>query len=384
MREMASKISSSVASTSSPTTTSSRMPPVAAGGKPVRSSLDVAVVVAFYWVVSILLVFLNKVAMSGSLDLDAPLFLTWTQIVLAVVGCIIIGFIKPYFPQTLAFFPSFEYKSDLAMKCAPLTFVFVGMIVFNNLCLKYVEVSFYQIARSLTIVFNVILSYVVLKESTSRASLITVGIVVFGYILGCDGEVNFSWIGVMFGVTASVFVAMNSIMVKRTMALFKGDSFLLLIYSNVNAMIAMPFIFLFAGEVPAIYNSGAFKSGFFWNVVIFTGVFGFLINIATFMQIEYTSALSHNVSGTAKSGLQTILAYGIWGTEVTVNGILGNIFVLGGSLLYAYVRHVEGKKKQPQPYQKVPTAEMSSSVTGAAVDVEKGMGAGVKDSRSNQ
>lgn len=38
----------------------------------------------------------------------------------------------------------------------PLSFVFVAMIAFNNLCLKYVDVSFYYIGRSLTTVFNVV------------------------------------------------------------------------------------------------------------------------------------------------------------------------------------------------------------------------------------
>lgn len=34
------------------------------------------------------------------------------------------------------------------------------MITFNNLCLKNVKVSFYLVARSLTIVFNVVLSLI--------------------------------------------------------------------------------------------------------------------------------------------------------------------------------------------------------------------------------
>lgn len=37
------------------------------------------------------------------------------------------------------------------------------MVTFNNLCLKYVEVSFYNVARSLTIVFNVGLSFTILR-----------------------------------------------------------------------------------------------------------------------------------------------------------------------------------------------------------------------------
>ncbi len=39
---------------------------------------------------------------------------------------------------------------------APLSIIFVGMIVFNNLTLKYVGVAFYNVGRSLTTVFNVV------------------------------------------------------------------------------------------------------------------------------------------------------------------------------------------------------------------------------------
>lgn len=42
------------------------------------------------------------------------------------------------------------------LQVLPLSFVFVMMITFNNLCLKYVDVSFYYIGRSLTTVFNVV------------------------------------------------------------------------------------------------------------------------------------------------------------------------------------------------------------------------------------
>ena len=38
----------------------------------------------------------------------------------------------------------------------PLSLVFVAMISFNNLCLKYVGVAFYYVGRSLTTVFNVV------------------------------------------------------------------------------------------------------------------------------------------------------------------------------------------------------------------------------------
>ena len=94
--------------------------------------------------------------------------------------------------RAFSFFPRFEYKLKIARQVMPLTLVFLGMIVFNNLCLKYVEVSFYQVARSLTIVFNVIFTYFLLNKSTSRNAIICCAVITLGYLLGCDGEVKFS------------------------------------------------------------------------------------------------------------------------------------------------------------------------------------------------
>lgn len=56
-----------------------------------------------------------------------------------------------------------RYTKAVARKVGVLSFVFVGMVTFNNLCLKFVEVSFYNVARSLTIVFNVMLSFTILR-----------------------------------------------------------------------------------------------------------------------------------------------------------------------------------------------------------------------------
>ena len=38
----------------------------------------------------------------------------------------------------------------------PLSFIFVSMVIFNNVCLKFLNVSFYFLARSLTTIFNVV------------------------------------------------------------------------------------------------------------------------------------------------------------------------------------------------------------------------------------
>jgi GDP-fucose transporter C1 len=43
--------------------------------------------------------------------------------------------------------PPFEFNPVVAKRVAPLTFVYVMMLALNNLCLKYVEVTFYQVTN---------------------------------------------------------------------------------------------------------------------------------------------------------------------------------------------------------------------------------------------
>lgn len=104
------------------------------------------------------------------------------------------------------------------------------MITFNNLCLKYVKVSFYLVARSLTIVFNVVLSYAFLGISTSLPVILCCSIVIFGFFIGSEGELDFSLMGTIFGVCSSLFVSLNSICTKGMMPKVENNSWKLCFY----------------------------------------------------------------------------------------------------------------------------------------------------------
>lgn len=301
------------------------------------STSGVLLAVGFYWMISITLVFVNKDVMKG----ETPIFLTWTQIVFAVFGCFILSRLRS--SPTFSFFPEFQYHKDTAIKVMPLTAVFLGMIVFNNLCLKYVQVSFYQVARSLTILFNVVFSLLFLGDSTSKPILLTLAVVVVGYILGCDGEIEFSYTGAVYGVLASAFVALYSIYVKKILKEVDNNKWLLVIYNNINALWMLPVVFLLAGELTPILENTPFGDINFWYKITIAGMCGFLINIATFWQIQVTSSLTHNISGTAKAAAQSMLAVVFLENTVTPSGAIGLLLVLGGSLLYAYIRMREAQ-----------------------------------------
>lgn len=304
----------------------------------------IAMVVTSYFVISISLVFVNKLLMDKRTSMEAPIFMTWYQCVVTVGICYALGEAGAraapgsFFRQ----FPRFSYRADVAWKLLPLSTVFVGMVLFNNLCLKFVEVSFYNVARSLTIVFNVIFTFAMLGQRTSLATLACLAIVVFGFFVGSEGEVNYSLIGTLFGVTSSVFVSLNSIMTKKMVDVVDGNEWSLSAYNNVNALLLFLPVIFFSDEREVIAaNSHLLFSTYYWVLMTIGGVFGFLIGIVTIMQIKVTSPLTHNISGTAKACVQTVLALLIWKNPTNLTNLAGIGMVLTGSMAYSWVRNRE-------------------------------------------
>jgi GDP-fucose transporter C1 len=395
-----------------------------------------------YFAVSISLVFVNKVLLdspganggaagTGTVAgrnptvIPAPLFVTWFQCVVTVAICWACGeagrrvtqqqqqqqqsspsspvleeggaspaqtsassapptapAAAPALPPLEAFFAQFpvvEFRLDVARRLLPLSLVFVGMVTFNNLALKFVEVSFYNVARSLTIVFNVVLTFAILGERTSMRVVACLAAVVAGFFLGARGEMRFSLLGTSFGVVSSVFVSLNSIAQKRYMGVVEDNIWRLSAYNNINACLLFPPLIVLSGELSTIWEFGAaFFSIVFWGNMLLGGLFGFLIGIVTTLQIKATSPLTHNISGTAKACVQTVLAFWIWQNPTSAENVAGIALVLAGSMAYGYVRNLEmvaeaGAKRAASSV--APAASSASSSTpgeGSSASIEEG------------
>ena len=234
----------------------------------------------------------------------------------------------------------------------------VGMITFNNLCLRHVEVSFYNVARSLTIVFNVFFSRIFLGIPTSCKTMVCLGIVISGFVMGTHGELNFSLIGTVSGILSSLFVSLNSIFTKKVLPVVDDNHWKLTFYNNVNAtFLFIPLIIYFEGDI-LMQSQERLTSAAFWSAMSVAGFFGFSIGIVTVLQIKATSPLTHNISGTAKAAVQSLMAFYLWGNDWTVLGVLGIFTVLGGSLLYTFVRmseNAQNVQNTPPPQQEMPS-----------------------------
>ena len=315
---------------------------------------DVVQVVAMYWLVSISMVYINKVLLSSDSSLPAPLFITLFQCLVSCGICIALGHIGELhrlrshahftaeWPQITPAVLSLKTCRDVL----PLSVIFVGMVGFNNLCLEYVEVSFYNVARCLSLVFNVVFSFLLLGKPTSLQVCATLLLVILGFAVGVDGEINFSLLGTSFGVLSSIFVSLSSVYTAKVLPAVNNDKSLLIFYNNLNACaLLLPLVCL--SEFHVIYtNTAKLLSLQFWAAMVIASVLGFSVALVTVLQIKFTSPLTHNISGTAKAAVQSLLAFYLWGNPATWFSLLGLGLVLLGSAAYtlSVMREAAGRE----------------------------------------
>ncbi|VDL70795.1 unnamed protein product [Nippostrongylus brasiliensis] len=267
--------------------------------------LKIVTAVTAYWICSIGLVFLNKYLLSSeSLKLDAPIFVTWYQCVVTIFLCFALSALSKKLPNAVSF-PSMAVDMKISREILPLSVVFVGMIAFNNLCLKHVGVSFYYLGRCLTTVFNVVCTYLILGQRTSVKAIGCCLLIVAGFLMGIDQEDasgSLSVIGVIYGVLASLCVALNAIYTQR-------------------------------GEFGELMYFSQLFSPVFWTLMSLSGIFGFLMGYVTGWQIQ--------------AAAQTVIAVIYYSEVKTFMWWTSNTIVLFGSAAYTYVKKQEMDKKVP-------------------------------------
>jgi len=251
---------------------------------------------------------------------------------------------------------------------------------FSNYTLKYVDASFYQVARGLVLPFTVATSFAVLHSRPSGRILGSCAIVTAGFFCGVllDG-VPVSLVGVAFGVVSSSITALASVVIKQSLVVVDGSTILLAWYGNLLSAVVLAPIVLLAGEGPSVLAllsgtpsgnaavSAAAEGAtselrtFLWGSLI-TGGIGFLMSIAGLLSIKVTSPITHMVSSAVRGVAQSFL--GMWYfQEIISSGRAASItIVLGGSIYYTWVKHkeTEAASAEKAAYNRVAMDDLES------------------------
>ena len=157
-------------------------------------------------------------------------------------------------------------------------------------------------------------------------------------------------------------------------------------YNNINASLGfLPLVFLAGEHKELLAKTDVLMSSYYWFVMTIAGFLGFAIGIVTVMQINYTTPLTHNISGTVKACVQTILAILIFKAPWTWKGLTGIGLTIGGSLLYAVVKMAENdaSKAATAGYSVVSkdegvTAKLTQAAEADEDELESGLSSAAK------
>lgn len=306
-------------------------------------------VVLFYLVAALAMVIANKWVLNKT---DAPLFFLFTQLVIAVVLFLISDAMR-LLPDRLAF------DINVCKGLVPMVGLSVVGLSFSNYTLKYVDASFYQVARGLVLPFTVFTSFVVLHVRPSLLILVACAIVTMGFFIGVflDGT-PVSMIGIFFGVVSSGITATHSVVIKQSLNVVNGSALLLSWYTNLLSAIVLVPIIILAGEGPAVTkllsNADALvlQPGeishlrtFIWGSAI-TGALGFMMSIASLLSIKVTSPITHMISSAVRGVAASLLGMWLFKDVITTGRASSIAVILLGSIYYTWVKHVESQQSQ--------------------------------------
>ncbi|KAF5368479.1 hypothetical protein D9758_002234 [Tetrapyrgos nigripes] len=303
-------------------------------------TLQVAAVVTFYMSAALVMVFVNKAVLKN--DPDLPLLFLFIQLSIAVVLLQVSSTIsnRVEIPRL---------HLSIAKKLTPVILVNVIGLVFNTLCLRDVEASFFQASSSYFAASKLPGSGALMSTpDRSRSSA------------SADNHRLVSQHPLYPNLET-----FHAVLIKSSLPHCDNSTIQLAWWQNAgSAVFLFPFVLL-NGEHELLRNkilSAEWKGTMFiWGSIV-TGIFGFLLCVAGLLSIKVTSPITHMFSSAARSVLQTILGVWIFHDLLNTNRASSILLILGGTVYYTWVKSAEGKAAPPRK----------------AVDIES-MGRGARD-----
>jgi len=314
-------------------------------------NVKVAAVVSFYMVSALVMVFVNKAVLNAAPEL--PLLYLFNQLVIAVI--LLHG---AAFLTSKVQIPKLDVHT--AKKLTPVVSVNIIGLVFNTLCLRGVEASFFQIARGMVLPLTIVVSCIHIQARPTSKVLIAAGIVTTGFLTGITPNKDLpvsaspSVTSLVYGMLSSLFIAVHAVLIKASLPHCNNSTIELAYWTNLgSAVMVAPFILLNGefGTFLFLTGSAEWDGRTFVYGSAITGVFGFLLCVAGLLSIKITSPITHMFSSAARSVLQTILGVWLFGDILTVNRATSILVICGGTMYYTWVKHVENSNSTPKPPQ---------------------------------
>ncbi|CAE6472122.1 unnamed protein product [Rhizoctonia solani] len=323
------------------------------GAPPSATKAQIAAVVSFYMVAALVMVFVNKLVLNAAPEL--PVLFLFNQMLIAVILLHLSALLSPQVK-----IPSWDYS--IAESLFPVVSVNAVGLVWNTLCLRAVDASYFQIARGLVLPLTIAVAAIHGRKTPSLLVLVAATLVTGGFLIGITHSATItaatSQSGLLYGVLSALAIAVHAVLIGAALPKVHGSALELAYWTNAGTAVLLMPVLLLTGEAQKLWSvSQAWAYGsaqqpsinINWNVFLVgsfvTGVFGFLLCVASLISIKVTSPVTHMFTSAVRSVLQTVLGVLIFKDIITANRLASIGVILFGSCLYTWVKSKESQRR---------------------------------------
>ncbi|RZC92101.1 hypothetical protein C5167_027990 [Papaver somniferum] len=218
---------------------------------------------------------------------------------------------------------------------------------FSNSAYIYLSVSFIQMLKALMPVAVYSISVMFKKESFKTKTMANMLSISFGVAIAAYGEAKFDSWGVILQLSAVAFEATRLVLIQ---ILLTSKGITLNPITSLYYVAPCCLVFLFFPwvlvEFPILKESSSFH--FDWLIFGTNSVCAFALNLAVFLLVGKTSALTMNVAGVVKDWLLIGFSWRVIRDTVTMVNLLGYGVAFLGVTYYNYLKFQAMTSKEAQ------------------------------------
>ncbi|KAK5578337.1 hypothetical protein RB653_008007 [Dictyostelium firmibasis] len=305
---------------------------------------------ALWFILNISTLILNKYIYS-SLYFYYPITLTAIHMFICWIGSVVVLRVYKLIPLVAV-----QWRSKQSINIIILSILFCSNIVFGNVSLRWVPVSFMQTVKSSVPLFTVILTSLFFsniggkKVTFTRGTYLSMIPIVGGVCVASLSEVNFNQAGFIAALASSILSAVFAIVSGLVLTQQMNALNLLYYMSPISCAILFPLgAFM---ELEAIINEWPlYGEGKPILILLLSGLIAFLLNTFSFLVIKLTSALTYTVSGNLKVVLSISISILIFKNETNFFNVLGCAIATMGVIWYSNIKYEEKIKLEQQQQQ---------------------------------
>lgn len=243
---------------------------------------------------------------------------------------------------------SCDMSMETYMKAVvPIGACFSGTLWLGNAAYLYLSVSFIQMLKALMPVAVFTVGCMLGTESYERDTMFNMLFVSLGVAIASYGEINFVVIGVVLQLisicTESTRLTLVQILLQSRGLKLNPVTTLYYIAPCSAAFLLIPFSLL---EAKPLFNDPDVQYDAF--TFLSNAAAAFALNMAVFLLIGKTSALTMNIAGVIKDWLLIALSVILFKSAVTQVNLGGYAIAFGGVCWYNYRKLQNMKKKQAE------------------------------------